>query len=89
MEAEDDIDGALRERGMGLLNEMESAGKKLLGVCGGGRGRGECEVRRRGRHQRPTTRERAAEADQALQVREGPSANGGEGGSKTMRAGRG
>ena len=38
---------------------------------------------------RATRRERAAEADQALQVREGPSANGGEGGSKTMRAGRG
>jgi hypothetical protein len=47
-EAEDDIDGALRDSGMGLLTEMESAGKKGLGDCGGGRGGGECEVRRRG-----------------------------------------
>jgi hypothetical protein len=39
-EAEDDIDGAMRDSGMGLLNEMESAGKKGLGDCGSGRGEG-------------------------------------------------
>ena len=81
-EAEDDIDGALRDSGMGLLNEKESAGGKLFRDCGDGQGRGQREVRRRGRHQRQ--QEGVAAADQALQAMEGGavSKRGADGGSK-------